>query len=122
MTDSWRRYESSRDGRVSVCGKCGKEIPPDAPRYWKKGEKLRCEACGGSEPAGDAPAPQTPGWPKTPCAACGDMHPTQDLITKQMPDWSEVRLCKSCAWLAKAQFGLKTLGLWRPTPKPEVKE
>ena len=127
MTDSWRRYESSRDGRTSKCVVCGNEIYPQDPRYWKKAAGLRCASCHEAsdefQKPSNAPAAAGAPTPATPlkyCQCCN--KPTTKLITQRLTDWSVIEICEDCDWLAFAQWKLKTLGLWRPTPKPEVKQ
>lgn len=124
MTGDWRRYESSRDGRSSKCVVCGHEIDAKEPRYWSKGQGLRCTSCheasndyrppSSNPPAAGAPTPTSP---LEYCAVCN--APTRDLITERLPDWTVIKICRQCDWLAHAQWKLKMLGLWRPTPKPE---
>ncbi len=124
MSGEWRRYENSRDGRTSKCAVCGQDIGPNEPRYWSKGQGLRCVSC--HEASNDfkttsppAAGAKPPTIPTKFCQCCN--RPSTNLIVQRLTDWSVIEICPDCDWLAFAQWKLKTLGLWRPTPKPEVK-
>ena len=56
--------------------------------------------------------------PSVACRACGVILPISRMATMVDAAWNKSMLCPQCEWLAKAQFGLKCAGLWRPSKPP----
>ena len=118
------------NGRALRCDGCDAPVGDKNARFWDKSTKKRyCEKCGqdkggivgGSTNASKEEQSVSPKKSLVLCQNCGDgVDHVTHIISIGGRD-IDMSICDRCEWLRRAAWQLKLNGMWKPTPKGEVK-